>query len=114
MDSPYPSVPQALAIHFDMLSSVQLAILCFGDITEVFGNEMLPLIDGEGACKPADSALCQLLLKSVSKDKKFVLEAAQEVLNACCDSLDAAGMIKMLLPYAKHKCAQAGPDVCRA
>jgi hypothetical protein len=82
-----------------------MAILCFGDLIEIFGDEMLPLIDGEGITKPSESALCQLLLKSVSKDKKFVLDASQNVLHSCCKSLSAPDMIKMLLPYAKHKCA---------
>ena len=75
------------------------------------GNRMLPHIDGPaGPEKPSQSALCQLLLKSVSKDKKFVLEAAQRVLSACTDTLDAHNLTLKLLPYAKHKCASPAPS----
>ena len=84
---------------------MQIAILCFGDLVEVARSSALPFVDIGGITKPADNALMQLLLKSVSKDKKFVLEAAQKVLRTCARCLDPCEMLHRAMPYAKHKCA---------
>lgn len=84
---------------------MQIAILVYGDLLTKLGDRMLPYIDGPaGMDKPSLSALCQLLLKSVSKDKKFVLEAAQSVLRTISETLEAREVTLKLLPYAKHKC----------
>ena len=58
-----------------------------------------------GMDKPVHSALAQLLLKAVSNDKRFVLEAARQVLGTCARCLDAKVMQEQLLPFTKHKCA---------
>lgn len=85
---------------------IQVAILCYGDLVQEFGDELLPHVDGKGAPpKPAESALAQLLLKSVSKEKKFVLEASQKVLDSCANTLDPAEMSHKLIGYLKHKYA---------
>lgn len=83
---------------------MQIAILCFGDLIEVVREAALRHVDVGGMSQPANSALCQLLLKSVSKDKKFVLEAAQKVLRTCARCLDPTEMLHKSLPYTKHKC----------
>jgi hypothetical protein len=85
---------------------LQVAILCYGDLVQEFGDGLLPHVDGQ--CmppKPSESALAQLLLKSVSKDKKFVLEASQKVLDSCAQTLDPVEMSHKLMGYLKHKCA---------
>eukprot|EP00892_Ulva_mutabilis_P009364 jgi/Ulvmu1/67/UM001_0070.1 len=100
------SLAPLLVKHISSLRSQlsKIAILCYGDMLSVMRDRMLPHIDGPcGLEKPSQSALCQLLLKSVSKDKKFVLEAAQAVLCTCADTLDAEALTVKLLPYAKHK-----------
>lgn len=68
-------------------------------------DEALPFVDIGGFAKPTSNALAQLLLKSVSTDKKFVLEAAQKVLRTCVHCLDPAQVLEKALPYGKHKCA---------
>ena len=96
---------------------MQVAILCFGDLVKRFRDEMLPFVDGTGVPpKPSESALAQLLLKSVSKDKKFVLEASQKVLDSCAQTLEPATMSHKLLGYLKHKCAPSttSPNLFRA
>lgn len=72
---------------------------------QVFGDKMLPHVDGKAVPpKPSESALAQLLLKSVSKDKKFVLEASQKVLESCAQTLEPVEMSHKLIGYLKHKC----------
>lgn len=72
----------------------------------MFENQMLPYVDGSTpSAKPSESALCQMLLKSVSKDKKFVLEASQRVLAVCAETLEPVEMAYKMLAYCKHKCA---------
>jgi hypothetical protein len=88
-------------------SVLQVAILCYGDLIHEFGDELLPHVDGQCVPpNPSQSALAQLLLKSVSKDKKFVLEASQKVLNSCAQTLNPVEMSQKLMGYLKHKCAR--------
>jgi hypothetical protein len=84
---------------------LQIAILCFGDLVEVMRESMLEHVDMGAVEKPLNSALCQLLLKAVSNDKKFVLEAARKVLHTCARCLDSQSLLGRLLPYTNHKCA---------
>lgn len=87
----------------------KVAILCFGDLVAVMRDAALPHVErepGAGVAAPADSALCQLLLKSVSKEKMFVVEAAREVLRTCARCLEPRAMLARLVPYTKHKCAK--------
>jgi hypothetical protein len=89
-----------------MQCGLQAAILCYTDLIRVFQNKMLPHVDGAApASKPSDSALCQLLLKSVSKDKKFVLEAAQCALMVAAETLEPEAMARKLMVYCKHRFA---------
>ena len=91
---------------------MQVAILCYGDLVLEFVDEMLPHVDGTGATpKPSESALAQLLLKSVSKDKKFVLEASQKVLDSCAQTLEPVQMSQRLLEYLKHKYASTASSL---
>lgn len=99
-------VPPSPPCLFTYTTPLQIAILVYGDMLTALGDRMLAHLDGPaGMEKPSQSALCQLLLKSVSKDKKFVLEAAQQVLRTASETLDARDMALKLLAYAKHKCA---------
>lgn len=53
----------------------------------------MPRVDEESAPpQPADSALAQLLLKAVPRDKTFVVEASQKVLDACAETLGPVEM----------------------
>lgn len=80
--------------------------MCYGDLVQEFGDELLPHVDGKAVPpKPSESALAQLLLKSVSKDKKFVLEASQKVLDSCAQTLEPVEMSHKLIGYLKHKYA---------
>jgi hypothetical protein len=83
---------------------VQIAILCFGDLVEVLGNDLVSLEDLGGLDKPNDSAIFQLLQKSVSKDKKFVVDASKSVLHVCARCLDSEQMLATVLSFTKHKC----------
>ena len=88
----------------------KVAILCFGDVVTVVHDAALPHVErdaGAGLAAPAGSALCQLLLKSVSKEKMFVVAAAREVLRTCTRCLDPRAMLVRLVPYTQHKCAPA-------
>ena len=92
---------------------MQIAILSFGDLVEVMRHHMLQHLDTGGTQKPNDSALCQLLLKAVSNDKKFVLEAARKVLRTCAACLELQTMLEHALPYTQHKCDfQASVQPC--
>jgi hypothetical protein len=84
--------------------SVQIAILCFGDLVEVLGNDLIGLVDLGGLEKSSESSIFQLLQKSVSKDKKFVVDASKTVLHICARWLDSEQMLAIVLPYTKHKC----------
>lgn len=88
-----------------MQAVAQVAILCFGDVLRVYTDELLPYVDGAGPSKPTDSVICQLIMKSISNEKKFVTEAAATVLTALATTVDPRAILDLFLPYTKHKCA---------
>jgi len=75
-------------------------------ITELYGNvpgDMIQHTDSGGLNKPGSSLLSQILLKSVSNDKKFVVEEAENCLTQMAISLDPVLFINLTIPYASHK-----------
>eukprot|EP00890_Picochlorum_soloecismus_P006148 jgi/Picsp_1/6534/NSC_03877-R1_protein len=75
-------------------------------IAELYGNmpgDMIQHTDSGGMNKPGSSLLSQILLKSVSNDKKFVVEEAEYCLRQMAISLDPVLFINFIIPYASHK-----------
>ena len=78
------------------------AIMTASDLFIGLKNEILPYLDIGGIEKPLQSLLGQLLLKSASNDKKFVIEEAMRALVTLVEhtSIDC---LNVLLPYTEHK-----------
>jgi hypothetical protein len=84
-----------------------MAILTAADLVQGLSNDIIPYLDLGGAARPADSLLGQLLLKGGSNDKRFVIDEVDRALSKMTQSLNAKGLIDMLVPYSAHK----GPKV---
>lgn len=75
-------------------------------IAELYGNvpgDMVQHTDSGGMNKPGSSLLSQILLKSVSNDKKFVVEEAENCLKQMAVSLDPVLFLNLIIPYASNK-----------
>jgi hypothetical protein len=75
-------------------------------IAELYGNvpgDMIQHTDSGGMNKPGSSLLSQILLKSVSSDKKFVVEEAENCLRQMAMSLDPVLFLNLIIPYASNK-----------
>ena len=106
----HEAVPLVVQHVKSLRSSVcKTALLCVSDLIEDFGDTLLPLLDAGGA---ATSLLSQLLIKAVSKDKKFVIEEAERCLNTVCVTLDPTALYPMLIPYLKHKNQKIRASAC--
>ena len=106
----HEAVPLVVQHVKSLRSSVcKTALLCVSDLIEDFGDTLLPLLDAGGA---ATSLLSQLLIKAVSKDKKFVIEEAERCLNTVCVTLDPSALYPMLIPYLKHKNQKIRASAC--
>ena len=95
------------AMH-DCTVPLQAAVMCAGDLFAAHGSRVLPLLDTGGSTQPAKSMLAQLLLKSGSNDKKFVIDEVQRALAVMAANMDPPAIMGRLLPYAAHK----NPKVC--
>ena len=98
------AVPLLLKHVKSLRSSVcKTALLCLTDLSQDFGDELLPFMDAGGMGSPTSSLLAQLLLKASSKDKRFVIEEAERCLRELCAHMSACVLHPMLLPYVQHR-----------
>ena len=100
-----PTALPLLLKHVKSLRSsvCKTALLCLTDLSQDFGDELLPFVDAGGMGSPTSSLLAQLLLKASSNDKRFVIEEAERCLRELCAHMSACIFHPMLLPYVQHR-----------
>ena len=79
------------------------AILTCQDLYAYMPRDMVKYTDVGGMERPAQSLLAQLLLKSVSNDKKFVVEEAGKCVQSMSKYVESYELCTLVLPYFKHK-----------
>eukprot|EP01026_Neomeris_dumetosa_P046756 TRINITY_DN3991_c0_g1_i4.p1 TRINITY_DN3991_c0_g1~~TRINITY_DN3991_c0_g1_i4.p1 ORF type:complete len:611 (-),score=94.19 TRINITY_DN3991_c0_g1_i4:196-1881(-) len=107
-------IPKLIKYIRNPRSSVcKTAIISVIDLVANLKDEFLPFLDTDGQKQTANSVLYTLLTKASANDKRFVIEATLEALDATVMYITPQKLLGIILPYATHKNPKVRGQACR-